>query len=184
MVLPSNSAVLSSDLSRTKATRVAGSKAGFRTDQANCLRPKYFTDSAAVRTADDPKPKGRRRCFMKWNTLYGAVVAMLGMVATAEAGPIVLASHSCCGAEKSCGCAPTCQPQCCRPVICKPTCPKIYNYQRSCAKPMCCTAAPSCAPKCAAPAPANCAAPAACAPPAPVTCAARAPPALAAPSTA
>jgi len=27
---------------------------------------------------------------MKWNTLYGAVVAMLGMVATAEAGPIVL----------------------------------------------------------------------------------------------
>ena len=59
---------------------------------------------------------------MKWNILYGAVVAMLGMVATAEAGPIVLTSHSCDGAEKSCGCAPTCQPQCCRPVICKPCC--------------------------------------------------------------
>jgi len=119
---------------------------------------------------------------MKWNTLYGAVVAMLGMVATAEAGPIVLTNYNCGGAEKSCGCAPTCQPQCCRPVICKPTCPKIYNYQRSCAKPMCCNAAPSCAPKCAAPAPTSCAAPAACAAPAPVTCAAPAPAACAAPA--
>lgn len=118
---------------------------------------------------------------MKWTNLYGAVVAMLGMVASANAGPIMLASHSCCGAEKSCGCAPSCQPQCCRPVICKPTCPNIYNYQRTCAKPMCCNAAPSCAPKCAAPAaapaPVSCAAPApaACAAPAPVTCAAPAP---------
>ena len=42
---------------------------------------------------------------MKWNNLYGAVVAMLGMVATVEAGPIMLTSHSCGGAEKSCGCA-------------------------------------------------------------------------------
>src|SRR5258708_39426488 len=110
---------------------------------------------------------------MKWTTVYSAVVAMLGMVASAEAGSIVLTSHSCCGAEKSCGCAPACQPKCCRPVICKPSCPNVYNYQRSCAKPCgCCNSAPAstCAPKCC-PAPASCAAPVACAP-APATCAA------------
>src|SRR5262245_20449488 len=105
---------------------------------------------------------------MKWTKLYGAVVAMLGMVATAQAGPILLTSHSCEGAEKSCGCAPSCQPKCCRPVICKPSCPNVYNYQRTCAKPQCCNAAPSCAPKCA-PAPVSCAAPCA---PAPANCAA------------
>ncbi|MGE5193484.1 MAG: HEAT repeat domain-containing protein [Deltaproteobacteria bacterium] len=125
---------------------------------------------------------------MKWTKLYGAVVAMLGMVGSANAGAIVLTSHSCCGAEKSCGCAPSCQPQCCRPVICKPQCPKIYNYQRTaaCCKPSCCNAAPCCAPKCG-PAAVSCAAPAACAPapacaaPAPVTCAA---PAACAPAAA
>ncbi len=120
---------------------------------------------------------------MKWTKLYGTVVAMLGMVATANAGAIVLTGYSCGGAEKSCGCAPTCQPQSCRPVICKPSCPNVYNYQRSCAKPMCCPAPSSCAPKCG-PAAANCAAPAAaaCAAPAPVTCAAPAPAACAAPA--
>ena len=116
---------------------------------------------------------------MKWTKLYGAVVAMLGMVGSAQAGAIVLTSHSCCGAEKSCGCAPSCQPQCCRPVICKPECPNIYNYQRTCAKPQCCCPAPTCAPKCAAPA--NCAAPAACAP-APANCAAPCGPAACGPA--
>lgn len=112
---------------------------------------------------------------MKWTTLYSAVVAMVGMVGTANAGSIVLTSGSCCGAEKSCGCAPSCQPQCCRPVIYKPCCPNVHNYQRTCAKPQgCCNTAPAstCAPKCCAPAPApapvSCAAPA----PAPATCAA------------
>ena len=37
---------------------------------------------------------------MKWTTLYSAVVAMIGMVGTANAGSIVLTSGSCCGAEK------------------------------------------------------------------------------------
>src|SRR5579864_8410056 len=134
MVQPSCFAVLSSDLSRTKATRVAGSQAGSRTENPKLPTDEILTDPSAVQTADDPIPKGRRCCVMKWNNLYGAVVAMLGMVATADAGPILLTSYNCDGAEKSCGCAPTCQPQCCRPVICKPCCPKIYNYQRSCAK--------------------------------------------------
>jgi len=106
---------------------------------------------------------------MKLTKMYGAVVAMLGMVASAQAGSIVLTSHSCCGAEKSCGCAPACQPKCCRPVICKPSCPNVYNYQRSCAKTCGCCPAATCAPKCC-PAPATCAAPV-CAP-APATCAA------------
>ena len=75
---------------------------------------------------------------MKWTKLYGAVVAMLGMVGSANAGSIVLTSHTCGGAEKSCGCAPSCQPQCCRPVICRPACTKVCTYQRSCCKPGCC----------------------------------------------
>src|SRR5262249_13776665 len=168
---------MSSDLSRTKATRVADGEARFQKQNHALSSDEIHTDPSAVRTADDPNPKGRRRCFMKWTNLYGAVVAMLGMVASAQAGSIVLTSHSCCGAEKSCGCAPSCQPQCCRPVICKPACPNIYNYQRTCAKPQCCNAAPSCAPKCAAPA--NCAAPAACAP---ANCAAPCGPAACAPA--
>src|SRR5579872_5702572 len=56
MVLPSNFAVMSSDLSRTKATRVAGGQAG-STYQSNA-RPssdEILTDQSAVRTADDPK---------------------------------------------------------------------------------------------------------------------------------
>src|SRR4029450_12475318 len=99
----SNFAVLSSDLSRTKATRVAGGQTGSGTRNQDLPSDEIPTDPSAVRTADDPNPKGRRRCFMKWTKLYGAVVAMLGMVATAEAGPIVLTSYSCDGAEKSCG---------------------------------------------------------------------------------
>ena len=89
---------------------------------------------------------------MKWTKMYGAVVAMLGMVASAEAGSIVLTSHSCCGAEKSCGCAPACQPKCCRPVI-QADLSQIYNYQRSARNPRAAAPAPAAAAaKCAAPA--------------------------------
>ncbi|MBX3449606.1 MAG: HEAT repeat domain-containing protein [Planctomycetaceae bacterium] len=78
-----------------------------------------------------------------------------------------------CGASKSCGCASTCQPECCKPVIVRPCGTTVHTYQRKCStiKPPCCdTCCPSngCAPACAAPAacaPAPaCAAPAACAP--------------------
>ena len=86
---------------------------------------------------------------MKWTTLYSAVVALIGVVGTANAGSIMQVSNSCGGAEKSCGCAPACQPKVCRPVIYKPCCPNIHNYQRTCAKPMsCCNGGPgsTCAP--------------------------------------
>src|SRR5580765_4184739 len=173
MVLPSNSAVWSSDLVLGQKRRASQAvRLVERPGRNNRLRTKYTPTHPRIGRLSNLFPKGRRRFVMKLTKLYSVVVAMLGMVASAEAGPIVLTSHDCCGAEKSCGCAPSCQPKCCRPVICKPECPNIYNYQRTCAKPQCCNAAPSCAPRCAAPA--NCAAPVACAPAAcaPVTCAA------------
>jgi hypothetical protein len=93
---------------------------------------------------------------MKWSNLCYAMMALLGMVTSASAG------H--CGAEKSCGCTPNCQPKVCRPVICKPACPTKHTYQRqiACCKPTCSLgAAPSCCRPvcpCATPAPTvNCA---------------------------
>jgi hypothetical protein len=67
-----------------------------------------------------------------------AVVALLclGMTTQADAG----LRHSRLAAAKSCDCAPSCQPDCCRPTIVKPCCPNVYTYQRqrSCLKPPCC----------------------------------------------
>lgn len=144
---------------------------------------------------------------MKWFRVTSAVIATLGLTTAAHAGLLDLfGSH---GSSKSCGCVPSCQPQCCKPTIVKPCCPNIYTYQRklSCLKPPCCDrcCAPKgccqpmgkccvnpqqCAPTCAAPAncapaaPANCApAPACAAPaPAPANCAPACPPTCAAPA--
>ena len=121
---------------------------------------------------------------MKWFKFCGALLAAMSMTSLADAG-LFGSLRGGCGAEKGCGCAPTCQPACCKPVIVKPCCPNVYTYQRKCSdiKPPCCdTCCPpatccapaakhgcgpaACAPACAAPAacaPA-CAAPAACAP--------------------
>lgn len=127
-----------------------------------------------------------------WIKMSGALLAAMSMVSLADAG--LFSSKMGCGAEKGCGCASTCQPACCKPVIVKPCCPNVYTYQRKCSdiKPPCCdTCCPpatccapaACAPACAAPA-AHCA-PAACAPacaaPA-ATCAPAAAPACAAPA--
>lgn len=107
---------------------------------------------------------------MKWSSLFSAVLAMLGMVASAEAGSILQIGH-CCGAEKSCGCGPSNNTPCCRPVICRPTCPNVCTYQRACCKPQgCCDTNGGCGPKACGPAgcgPAAtpaCTAPAACGP--------------------
>lgn len=113
---------------------------------------------------------------MKWSNLCYAMLALLGMVTSASAG------H--CGAEKSCGCTPNCQPNCCRPVICKPCCSTKYTYQRqiACCKPVCSLCAPAtcCRPvcPCATPVPQILCAPQ-CAPACPPVCT---PPACAAPA--
>lgn len=112
---------------------------------------------------------------MKWSSLFSAVLAMLGMVGSVNAGSV----EGCCGAQKSCGCGPSSQAPCCRPTICRPTCPNVCTYQRSCCKPSgCCDNNGGCGPKACAPAcgPAAapaCTAPAACAPActAPAACA-------------
>lgn len=131
-----------------------------------------------------------------WIKLSGALLAAMSMVSLADAG--LFSSKMGCGDAKSCGCASTCQPACCKPVIVKPCAPNVYTYQRKCSdiKPPCCdsccppasccapaaTCAPAAAPACAAPAacaPAACAP--ACAAPA-ATCAPAAAPACAAPA--
>lgn len=114
---------------------------------------------------------------MRWIKFCGTMLATMSMASMAQAG--LFGHGGGCGSVKSCGCASTCQPACCKPVIVKPCCPNVYTYQRrlSDIKPPCCdTCAPAtcCAPAALAPA---CAAPAACAP-APAACA----PACAAPA--
>lgn len=131
---------------------------------------------------------------MKWFNLCGALLAAMSLTSLADAG--LLGRMRGCGAEKGCGCASTCQPACCKPVIVKPCCPNVYTYQRKCSdiKPPCCDtccppasccapAAKACAPAACAPA---CAAPAACAPAcaAPAACAPKCAPAACAPACA
>lgn len=110
---------------------------------------------------------------MKWIRFCSAVVASLSLTTVAQAG--LFSGH---GDSKCCGCASTCQPQCCKPTIKRPCCPTVHTYQRKCStlKPPCCDTC--CAPKhCCKPAPAKCCAPAPakCAAPAPAQCAAPAP---------
>ena len=128
---------------------------------------------------------------MKWIRFCSAVVALIGLNSSVDAG--LFDHHDDCGAAKSCGCASDCQPQCCKPTITRPCKTSVHTYQRKCSdiKPPCCDSctapasccAPAdcgdkdgCAPACDAPAdcapacdaPANCdpacAAPANCAP--------------------
>lgn len=94
---------------------------------------------------------------------FVAVAALVAMSMNAQAG--LFGHHKGCGASKCCDCAPTFQPDCCRPTITRPCCKNVYNYQRSCAKPMnccdgcgpssCCPAGNGCnngcAPACTAP---------------------------------
>lgn len=82
---------------------------------------------------------------MKWISLLSAFVVALGMNAVAQADLFDLALN--CGAAKSCECASTCQPECCKPTITKPCEPNVYTYQRACSniKPPCCgETAPCC----------------------------------------
>jgi hypothetical protein len=67
---------------------------------------------------------------------FVAVAATVAMSMTAQAG--LFGHHMGCGASKCCDCAPTFQPECCRPTIVRPCHVNVYNYQRTCAKPMGC----------------------------------------------
>lgn len=105
---------------------------------------------------------------MKWIRLCTAVVAMMGLCATsnvADAG--LLDDLVNWGSAKDCGCAPTYEPECCKPTITKPCEPKVHSYQRgkpACKPPECgkCAAPKhACAPKCKKPAKPKCKMPAA-----------------------
>lgn len=78
---------------------------------------------------------------MKSIRTIAALAAVFGLGSYAQAGFGLLGG---CGASKCCDCAPTSQPSCCRPTIVRPCHRNVYNYQRTCAKPMCCDTA--CAP--------------------------------------
>jgi hypothetical protein len=94
---------------------------------------------------------------MKWIRTVAAVVVTLGMSASSQAGLFSFGGN--CGAEKSCGCAPTCQPRCCKPTIQRPCEGKTFTYQRACST----LVKPCCKPSCCAPANSNCCPPS-CAP--------------------
>lgn len=109
---------------------------------------------------------------MKWIKTLTAVVAILSVNGAAQAGLFNFKLGGHCGAAKSCGCAPTCQPEICKPTIARPCGVSVHTYQRACStiKPPCCAPAcgpQACAPKACAPAPKACAVPA----PAPKVCA-------------
>jgi hypothetical protein len=84
---------------------------------------------------------------MKSIRTLATVVAVFGMGGYAQAGLLDhLFGHkgggSCdasCDASKCCECAPTCEPECCKPVIVRPA-QNVYLYQRqlSCLKPPAC----------------------------------------------
>lgn len=93
---------------------------------------------------------------MKSIRTLATVVAVFGMGGYAQAGLLDhLFGHkgggSCdaaCDASKCCDCAPTCEPECCKPVIIRPQ-QNVYTYQRqlSCLKPPACHD-PCCDPCC------------------------------------
>ena len=129
---------------------------------------------------------------MRWIKFCSAVLAAMSVANLAQAGSCCTLTQSC-GAAKSTGCATTCAPACCKPVIVRPCCPTVHTYQRRCSdiKPPCCDscchnggcgpvgwkrnscgpANGGCAPGCAAPA-ANCVGAGGCAPAAAPACAA------------
>ncbi|WP_437206708.1 HEAT repeat domain-containing protein [Planctomicrobium sp. SH664] len=73
---------------------------------------------------------------MKSMKTFVAVAALVALSTNAQAG---LFGHlKGCGASKCCDCAPTFQPECCKPTIVRPCHRNVYNYQRSCAKPLGC----------------------------------------------
>lgn len=82
-------------------------------------------------------------------TAVAVLAAMSVLSVDAQAGLFGRFLGRDCGASKSCDCAPTYQPSKCRPTIARPCHVNVYNYQRSCAKPMCddaCAPAGACAP--------------------------------------
>lgn len=64
-----------------------------------------------------------------------AVAALAALTASTQAG---LFSKKGCEASKCCDCAPTFQPSCCKPKIVRPRCLNVFNFQRTCAKPLNC----------------------------------------------
>jgi len=91
---------------------------------------------------------------MKWIRFASAIVVTLSLTTVAQAN--ILGLFNGCG--KSCGCATSCQPKCCKPTITRPCETTVHTYQRQisdkkkpCCKPKCCQPAPKCcqpAPKC------------------------------------
>lgn len=94
---------------------------------------------------------------MKSIHLLVATVVLASFAPVGEAG---LFDRMICrkdGKRCDCDCVPSYQPPCCRPVIVRPTCRPVYNYQRRCSvlKPPCCNDV--CAPAmCCAPTTAAC----------------------------
>lgn len=76
---------------------------------------------------------------MKWLRLLAVVAATIGSNTVAQAGitETLGLGDGCC---KSCGTAPSCQPQCCQPTITRPCENTVHTYQRkiSTLKPPCC----------------------------------------------
>jgi hypothetical protein len=82
---------------------------------------------------------------MKSIKTFVAVAALVALSGNAQAG--LFGSLKGWGASKCCDCAPTFQPDCCRPAITRPCHVNVYNYQRTHAKPFCDPCAPgACAP--------------------------------------
>ena len=94
---------------------------------------------------------------MKWIRFASAIIVTLGLTTVAQANILNLFN----GSGKSCGCATSCQPTCCKPTITRPCERTVHTYQRQisdkkkpCCKPQCCQPAPKCcqpAPKCCKP---------------------------------
>jgi hypothetical protein len=83
---------------------------------------------------------------MKWLSFSSAVITMLCLTAPANADVLNLFGER--GGGKSCGCAKSCQPECCRPCAHGATCQQTIPCQSvSCCKPQCsapCAPAPCC----------------------------------------
>jgi len=80
---------------------------------------------------------------MKWLSFSTAVIVTLCLAAPANADVLNLFGEL--GGGKSCGCAKTCQPDCCQPCAKASSCRQTISCQSvSCCKPQCCT---SCSPE-------------------------------------
>ncbi len=89
---------------------------------------------------------------MRWIRLSGVLIATLGLSNESQGSVLdLLEGLGTLGDAKSCGCAASCHPQCCRPTISRPCDRIVHTYQRQishrhtpCCKSRCCASAPEC----------------------------------------